>query len=221
MDFSTGLRITGLNDFMGPAKDCIMPPPKPTKNEVEINPKDTPTKISLTDCLACSGCVTSAETVLIEQQGTEEFFKHLGSEDELIVLTISQQSIASIATKYNLSLKSAYGKLTTLFRMLGVSHVFETSVARDIGLVSAAEEFVSRKKQKMNNEDVKLPLITAKCPGWICYAEKTHGEAVLPYISKVKSSQQIMGSIVKRHLTDILPLGPQQKNLSCLCYAMF
>jgi iron only hydrogenase large subunit-like protein len=29
-------------------------------------------KVSLSDCLACSGCVTSAETVLIQQQSVEQ-----------------------------------------------------------------------------------------------------------------------------------------------------
>ncbi len=36
---------------------------------------------------------------------------------------------------------------------------------------------------------------------WICFAEKTHPEC-LPYISSVKSPQQIMGTLVKR-----LPCG--------------
>jgi hypothetical protein len=27
--------------------------------------------------------------------------------------------------------------------------------------------------------------------GWICYAEKTHGNWILPYISRVKSAQQV------------------------------
>lgn len=35
--------------------------------------------------------------------------------------------------------------------------------------------------------------------GWVCYAEKTHGDFVLPYISTTKSPQQIMGSIVKQY----------------------
>jgi len=33
--------------------------------------------------------------------------------------------------------------------------------------------------------------------GWICYAEKTHGSFILPYVSNTKSPQQIMGSLVK------------------------
>lgn len=33
--------------------------------------------------------------------------------------------------------------------------------------------------------------------GWICYAEKTHGDFILPYISTTRSPQQMMGSLVK------------------------
>ena len=31
--------------------------------------------VTLQDCLACSGCVTSAETVLIQQHSVDEFLK--------------------------------------------------------------------------------------------------------------------------------------------------
>lgn len=37
--------------------------------------------------------------------------------------------------------------------------------------------------------------------GWVCYAEKTHGSYILPYIATTKSPQQIMGSFVKNWLT--------------------
>ena len=37
--------------------------------------------------------------------------------------------------------------------------------------------------------------------GWICYAEKTLGSYILPYISSVKSPQQTIGTIVKQHLS--------------------
>lgn len=41
-----------------------------------------------------------------------------------------------------------------------------------------------------------LPVLTSHCPGWVCYAEKTAPQA-LPYLSTVKSAQQIVGSIMK------------------------
>lgn len=46
--------------------------------------------------------------------------------------------------------------------------------------------------------------------GWVCYAEKTHGNFILPYISVTKSPQQIMGSLVKYHLAKIMDLSPKQ-----------
>ena len=39
--------------------------------------------------------------------------------------------------------------------------------------------------------------------GWICYAEKTHGSYILPYISTTKSPQQIMGSLVKDYFAKL------------------
>lgn len=34
-----------------------------------------------------------------------------------------------------------------------------------------------------------LPMLASACPGWVCYAEKTHGDYILPYISSTKSPQ--------------------------------
>ena len=53
-------------------------------------------------------------------------------------------------------------------------------------------------------------MLTSACPGWICYAEKTHGDYILPFISNVKSPQQIMGSLVKHYLSHKLGLEPSQ-----------
>lgn len=36
--------------------------------------------------------------------------------------------------------------------------------------------------------------------GWVCYAEKTHGNFILPYIATTRSPQQIMGVLVKDYL---------------------
>lgn len=34
-------------------------------------------KVSLSDCLACSGCITTAETLLIETHSVQEFMNKL------------------------------------------------------------------------------------------------------------------------------------------------
>lgn len=45
-----------------------------------------------------------------------------------------------------------------------------------------------------------LPMLASACPGWVCYAEKTQADLVLPYISTTKSPQAVMGTFVKRRL---------------------
>jgi iron only hydrogenase large subunit-like protein len=51
----------------------------------------------------------------------------------------------------------------------------------------------------MNDKDTfaVLPQLSSHCPGWVCYAEKSQPECV-PYLSRVKSAQQILGSVLKR-----------------------
>jgi cytosolic iron-sulfur assembly component 3 len=113
------------------------------------------------------------------------------------VVSLSPQSRASIAAYYNLSMSSVYLKLHTFFTsILPFDAVFDTNIAREISLVESAREFQTRWRQKQLDGEAPLPVISASCPGWICYAEKTH-HAVLPYLSGIRSPQQIMGSLVK------------------------
>lgn len=154
--------------------------------------------ITLADCLACSGCVTSAETVLITQQSTSEFLAHLTPEAKIntkVVVSVSPQSRAALAHQFNLSPLDTAKRLSTALKALGVDYVLDTTASLDISLLEAREEFVRRLQSKEN-----LPLLASECPGWVCYAEKTHGSYVLPHISAVKSPQQVMGTIVKRYL---------------------
>jgi len=131
--------------------------------------------------------VTTAETVLIQAQGTEEFYRHLNA-SETVVVTISAQSRASIAAHFNLSLEEAQAKLVSLFYSIGCKYVFDAAFSRDLSLVESAREFVERKKSATATS---VPMLASSCPGWICYAEKVHGEYILPFISTTKSPQQV------------------------------
>ncbi len=41
----------------------------------------------------------------------------------------------------------------------------------------------------MPQQSSSLPMLASACPGWVCYAEKTHGDLVLPFISSTRSPQ--------------------------------
>ncbi|KAJ2970726.1 hypothetical protein NUW58_g9611 [Xylaria curta] len=69
-------------------------------------------------------------------------------------------------------------------------------------LVLGAEEASSSRK-------VAKPILSSSCPGWVCYAEKTH-PYVLPHISKVKSPQALMGTLLKTSLSRTLGISPDR-----------
>lgn len=234
--FSGFLQLTDLNDFITPSQECIKPVKIEKKggkaSRIKISEdgsyigigddgqstKLEKAKITLNDCLACSGCITTAESVLITQQSQDELyriieenkkFQALGNfnQQRIIAISISPQARASLAVKYGLSILETARKLTGFFKSLGAHYVFDTTFSRDLALIETANEFMKR----FRNKDIQpnsLPMFTSSCPGWICYAEKTHGDYILPYISTTKSPQQIMGTLVKSYLATKLSKTP-------------
>ena len=76
-------------------------------------------QISLQDCLACSGCVTSAEAVLIEQHSVPEVSKMLASPQNTCVISVSPQSIASLALLYNKTERELFSRLQFALSQVG------------------------------------------------------------------------------------------------------
>mmetsp|Transcript_7004 Transcript_7004/g.10697 ORF Transcript_7004/g.10697 Transcript_7004/m.10697 type:complete len:385 (+) Transcript_7004:66-1220(+) len=153
-------------------------------------------KITLNDCLACSGCVTSAETVLITAQSLGSFEAQLGVEGVYPVLSISPTALIGIAIAFDLDVLETARKLASFLKSIGVHSFVDQSVAQALCLMHAREEFVERFRAK------KTPVLCSECPGWVCYAEKTQGRKVLSYLSNTRSPQQVTGVIVKHILSE-------------------
>ncbi|XP_055820479.1 protein NAR1 isoform X2 [Solanum dulcamara] len=216
--FSATLRIGDLNDYIAPSQGCVVSL-KANSNSINKSEKNAgalskpvqkePVKISLKDCLACSGCITSAETVMLEKQSLDEFLSNL-EKGRTVIVSLSPQSRASLAVHYGLSSLQVFRKLTTLFKSLGVKAIFDTSCSRDLTLIESCNEFMVRYEQSQctssGESKPPLPMISSACPGWICYAEKTLGSFILPYISSVKSPQQTIGAVVKNFICQKLSL---------------
>ncbi|CAM1506966.1 Fc.00g066070.m01.CDS01 [Cosmosporella sp. VM-42] len=252
------LSADDLNDFISPGVACIKPietlpdaPPPQSGNETEVildgqqptaNP-NAPAQISLTDCLACSGCVTSAEAVLVSLQSHAEVlstldaapalrvvgpddngkFKVEGLENEeakLFVASVSPQTRANLAAACggDVSERQAGNMLDNLLRgPNGISQggkwknefhwVVDTNVAREVNLVLGADEVLSSSRPGIVAPS--KPILASSCPGWVCYAEKTH-PYVLPHLSKVKSPQALMGTMLKTTLSRILGIAPSR-----------
>ena len=153
--FSGIVQLTDLDDFITPSQECIKPVPSakvapdPKRPrgaaKISIDAEDgsvsqvdeatgAKTKlekasITLADCLACSGCITSAETVLIEQQSSQtlrDVFR--SSEHDRIVVSLQLQPVISLANKTGLSVDEAARGLAAYFRSLGAHAVYDLKV---------------------------------------------------------------------------------------------
>lgn len=203
------LSADDLNDFILPGVACIKPAkllnpfPEPA-GEVEIqvdaqgNPlaileidskhnELTPAQISLADCLACSGCITLAEEVLVAQHSHQQIRAALNQPDKVYVASLSHQARALLAQAWNCSVEVVDATLLDIFtEKLGFTYVVGTGVGRKVLLVYEAQ-----------SQDTLSPRLSSICPGWVLYAEKTHPEAI-GHMLTVKLAQQITGTILKR-----------------------
>lgn len=204
------LSADDLNDFISPGVACIKPVETPAvSGEVEIqtdaagNPLDIshidnraaalqPAQISLADCLACSGCITSAEEVLVAQHSHDQLVAALQKQDKVYVASISHQARASLAHAYGHSVEYMDHVLVDFCRRLGFRYVVGTAVGRKLSMLQEADRTMALKAAG----DWRGPILSSVCPGWVLYAEKTHPH-VLPHMLPVKLPQQITGAILK------------------------
>ncbi|EKV04773.1 Iron-sulfur cluster assembly associated protein Nar1, putative [Penicillium digitatum] len=257
------LSADDLNDFISPGVACIKPvetlPPKDSKKtedayevttEDKVQPENLPpAQISLTDCLACSGCVTSAEAVLISLQSHAEVLNTLDAhpeiplvhehhgvtvnniedsgEGKIFVASVSPQVRASLATIYGISEKEAGYMINQLLsgpqglrgggkHRNGFTWVVDTNAMREAVLVLTADEVSdslssgdSSTAGQSDDPLPKRPILSSACPGWICYAEKTH-PFILPHLSRLKSPQALSGTFLKTVLSKSLGVNPSR-----------
>ncbi|KAI5841495.1 iron hydrogenase [Morchella snyderi] len=235
------LSADDLNDFISPGVACIKPvetlpaaPPKDNPYEVVLEDKApqtlTPAQISLTDCLACSGCVTSAEAVLVSLQSHNEVLANLvapTSKDKKFIALVSPQTRASLAVTYGVTEKQAGWMIEQLLcgsegirtatleseengqsKIRGFDLVLDTNITEEIALHYAAEELLASLSQPAGEGiSKKKPILTSACPGFVCYLESTQ-PALIPHLSTLKSPQAILGTAVKTLLqSDSGPSG--------------
>ncbi|NXT60755.1 NARFL factor, partial [Chaetops frenatus] len=128
-------------------------------------------------------------------------------EQKLVVVSVSPQSRASLAARCKLGLLETAQKLTRFLK--SVHYVFDTTFSRNFSLLESQREFVRRFHRQAEDKKA-LPMLASACPGWICYAEKTHGSFIIPHISTTKSPQQVMGSLVKGYFAEQQHLSPDR-----------
>jgi iron only hydrogenase large subunit-like protein len=162
--------------------------------------------------------------------GTGIGIENLETGGRIYVASVSPQSRASIAATFGVTEREAGHMIEQLLSgPKGIKSravyrnsfqwVVDTNVAREACLVLGADEVMNSmldgEKDSSGLEDgaaekqPKKPILTSSCPGWICYAEKTHPH-ILPHLSRLKSPQALMGTLLKTTLSRKLGISPDR-----------
>ncbi|EAN88045.1 putative hydrogenase [Trypanosoma cruzi] len=207
-NFSASLMLAGM-DYIAPSEACTLPTrlQRGADGSVQRHASGNEVvKITLQDCLACSGCVTTAETILVTSQSRAEIIKVRASElDRPFLVTISDQSAASIAAHLKVDSRRAFHIISGFFRtVLKSQYVSDLRWAQHISVEKTAQEYCHRLQHARD----KLPMIVSACPGWVCYCEK-QGSAILPLLCPVMSPQGIAGCYAKRVFPQLCHISVQ------------
>ena len=116
-----------------------------------LTPTET-AKVSMADCLACSGCVTTAETVLVEQHSLKTLHEMIAkkNDDALVCMTLSPASVADLLRHLQVSDDDDSTSTVTIQRKLvtflnvvcQASLVVDGQVPLSWSLIEASREFV-------------------------------------------------------------------------------
>lgn len=91
--------------------------------------------------------MTSAETVLIQQQSYQRLLDKIDSNRDnklVIAVAISPNSRASIAHFLGMNTSECFLRIASVLKSLGVMYVVDAAAAGDVALMEAREEFVMR-----------------------------------------------------------------------------
>lgn len=149
--------------------------------------------INFSNCLHCGQCImvcpTSAFREKINFSELQVIFHDL---DKKIVAIYSPAVAITLAEEFNIKPgKDLDGILTAVLKKIGFDKVIDSSFGTDLAIMESTFEFVSRLEK-----GGPFPMLTSCCPSWVKYLEQTY-PMLLPNLVTTKSSQQIMGSVIK------------------------
>ncbi|HUT65984.1 MAG TPA: NADH-dependent [FeFe] hydrogenase, group A6 [Spirochaetota bacterium] len=161
--------------------------------------------ISQTTCVYCGQCVLSCPVgALSERSSLEEVIEVLQENGKYLVAGVAPAIRVSLGEFFGLEPgQNVTGMVSAALRKIGFQKVFDTDFTADLTIMEEASEFIGR----IENGG-ELPLFTSCCPAWIKFSEQNFPE-LLPNISTCKSPQQMMGALVKHHLSEEIGIPPE------------
>lgn len=179
-----------------------------TIHSYEMNYRSIETKVGTPneeplDCIYCGQCTLYCPTAAItEKDNLEDLEKALADNTKLKIVQFAPSVRFALGEEFGLAPGTLVeGKIITALKKLGADLVFDTTFSADLTIVEEANELIRRIQQAQNNPEVKMPMLTSCCPGWVLYLEKYWPE-YLRHLSSCKSPQQMLGALIKTYYAE-------------------
>ena len=164
-------------------------------------------------CTYCGQCVSVCPTgALTEVDHSNDVLRALSDRTKTVIVQTAPAVRAALGEEFGLEPgTSVTGKMTAALRRLGFKFVFDTDFAADLTIMEEGTELLDRLGRYLKGEEnVKLPMLTSCCPGWVNFFEHNFSD-LLDIPSTAKSPQQMFGAIAKTYFAE--KIGVDRKNL--------
>jgi NADP-reducing hydrogenase subunit HndD len=164
-------------------------------------------------CTYCGQCVAVCPTgALTEQDNTWKVIDALVDPTKTVVVQTAPAVRVALGEEFGMEPGTLVtGKMAAALRKLGFDYVFDTDFAADLTIMEEGTELLGRlNKHLAGDKDVKLPILTSCCPGWVNFFEHNFPE-LKDIPSTAKSPQQMFGAIAKNYFAK--ELGKKREDL--------
>ena len=152
-------------------------------------------------CTYCGQCVAVCPTAaLTEVDHTSKLIRDLSDPKKTVIVQTAPAVRAALGEAFGLAAGSLVtGKMVSALRRLGFNYVFDTDFAADLTIMEEGTELLDRlTKHLKGDKNVKLPILTSCCPGWVNFFESQFTD-MLDIPSTARSPQQMFGAIAKSY----------------------
>ena len=153
-------------------------------------------------CTYCGQCVAVCPTgALTEKDHTNQLIRDLANPNKTVVVQTAPAVRAALGEEFGMEVGTLVtGKMVAALRGLGFDSVFDTDFAADLTIMEEGTELLQRLDAHLKGDkDVKLPILTSCCPGWVNFFEH-HFPEMKEIPSTARSPQQMFGPIAKNYL---------------------
>ena len=157
-------------------------------------------------CSYCGQCVSVCPVNALSGRNTQQpVLDALADPDKIVIAQTAPAVRTSLGRDFGCEPGTLVtGKMVSALRQLGFDYVFDTDFAADLTIMEEGTELLQRISKYLNGDgEVKIPLMTSCCPGWVNFVEQ-HFPELREHLSTAKSPQQMFGAIAKSYCAEKL-----------------